>query len=406
MKPGRLPTFGAASTAVALSLLFATAAFAGPKYEVLHAFGKGEDGGGVWGSVAFDSKGNLYGTTSGGGAKGYGTVFRLAPQTNGQWIENVLHSFGKNDTGGCEPFGGPVLDAAGNLYGTTLVCGLHNAGVAFELTQADGWKETVLHNFCSQSGCKDGSVPQAGLTQDRLGNLYGTAFYAFELWHGQSGWKEKVLYRFCSKPNCRDGGDPQAGVILDPSGNIYGTTRGGGAYNGGTVYEIERTTTGWKEKVLHSFAVNYTDGHTPALGALIIDGFGSLYGATSGGGCCGGVVFKLTPGSDGQWKETILYDFKGGTSGFEAGGGVVMDKAGNLYGTTVYGGTTSCDCGVVYKLEQGAGGKWTYTVLHRFTGYDGAQPDANLIIDDKGSLYGTTATGGAGGAGVVFEVTP
>jgi uncharacterized repeat protein (TIGR03803 family) len=284
----------------------------------------------------------------------------------------VLHSFGKDDLGGCLPYGGPILDAVGNVYGTTVMCGLHHAGVAFELTpQTSGWKETVLHNFCSQSGCKDGSGPRAGLSWGSSGNLYGTAFNVFELSYSTGAWKEKVLYTFCSKTNCRDGADPYAGVILDSSGNVYGTTDGGGVYDGGTVYETERTSTGWREKLLHSFGVNYKDGHTPALGALVMDGFGSLYGATAGGGCCGGIVFKLTPGSGGQWKETILYDFKGGTSGFEAGGGVVMDKAGNLYGTTIYGGDPNCDCGVVYKLAPGSNGKWTYTVLHRFTGNDG-----------------------------------
>jgi uncharacterized repeat protein (TIGR03803 family) len=413
MKRRRLLAFGASTaTVVLLTLLFATTAFAGPKYEVLHAFGKGKDGGGVWGSVALDNKGNLYGTTSGGGAQGYGTVFRLTPHANGQWTETVLHSFGKNDPGGCVPYGGPILDSVGNVYGTTVMCGLHHAGVAFELTrQTDGWKETVLHNFCFQSGCKDGSGPRAGLSWSSSSNLYGTAFNVFELSHSTGGWKEKVLYTFCSRSNCRDGADPYAGVIFEEAGGLYGTTRDGGtgcAGQGcGVVYEVQHTTSGWKEKVLHYFDNNGKDGYTPGFGALIMDGSGSLYGTTEVGGPGGsGTVFTLTPGSDGKWRETILRGFKQGADGDHVSAGVVMDKAGRLYGTTIGGGDPNCDCGVVYKLAPGSKGKWTYTVLHRFAGYDGAQPDANLILDDKGNLYGTTATGGADGAGVVFEVTP
>ena len=249
---------------------------------------------------------------------------------------------------------------------------------------------------------------------DKAGNLYGTAPYGgsynagtiFELTPGSGGWKETVLYAFCQGTSCADGRSPFAGLILDLAGNLYGTTYTGGAYKvGGTVYQLKPTSGGWEEQVLHSFDNNGTDGMTPGWGSLIMDAKGSLYGTTAGGGCCGGVVFRLTPGSDGRWKETILYHFQGGANGFEAAAGVVMDKAGNLYGTTIAGGS-GCDCGVVYKLAPGAKGKWTYKVLHTFMGYDGAQPDANLILDDNGNLYGTTATGGVYGAGVVFELTP
>jgi uncharacterized repeat protein (TIGR03803 family) len=110
--------------------------------------------------------------------------------------------------------------------------------------------------------------------------------------------------------------------------------------------------------------------------------------------------------ADGRWKETVLYNFKGGASGYGPGAGVVRDNAGNLYGTTVYGGSSQCDCGVVFELSPRKSGRWEYTVLHTFIGSDGAQPDANLILDDKGNLYGTAATGGAGGYGVAFELTP
>lgn len=171
------------------------------------------------------------------------------------------------------------------------------------------------------------------------------------------------------------------------------------------MYEVELTASGWREKILHSFAVNYHDGHTPGVGALAMDSSGNLYGTTAGGGCCGGIIFRLTHSSGGQWKETILYQFRGGALGFEAGAGVVMDKVGNLYGTTIRGGGPGC--GVLYKLAPGSGDKWTYTVLHTFGyGNDGCQPDANLTLAPDGTLYGTTATGGQYGSGVVFELTP
>jgi len=389
-----------------MSLLLAGPAVAGPKYKVLHEFGGRQDGAGVWDSLVFDQKGSLYGTTSGGGAGEYGTVFELAPDKSGNWTETVLYSFRdpfRTNDGGI-PFGGVILDSHGNVYGTTQFGGPYGHGTVFELTHgAEVWTENILYNFCPHSGCQDGGSPWAGLTWDRKGNLYGTAGVVFELSPASGGWHEKVIHRF-TKP--KDGGGPYAGLILDVAGNLYGTTEGGGAHLYGTVYEVRHTSSGWKEQVLHSFPSFRGDGRTPGVGALIMDGSGAIYGTTAGGGCCGGVVFRLTPGSGGRWKETILYEFQGGAAGFEPGAGVVMDHAGNLYGTTIAGGSTQCSCGVVYKLAPRAKGKWNYTVLHVFTGYDGAQPDANLILDSQGNLYGTTATGGVYGGGVVFEITP
>jgi len=400
-------------TVVSVGLGLCVMAKGAPKYQVLHPFGKGTDGGGVWSSVSLDNKGDLYGATSGGGAHNGGTVFRLTPRANGIWTETVLHSFPSSSDDGGDPNGGLIQDGAGHWYGTTKEGGTYDtAGTVFELSHgSSGWEEDVLYSFGTHRN--DGGEPTSGLVMDTAGDLIGTTpkggsngGTTFQLTRSSGGWNETVIYQFClSNPTCNDGSAPYAGLILDAAGNLYGTTEGGGAHNGGTVYEVEHTATGWKEKVLHSFAVNYTDGHTPGWGALVMDAKGSLYGTTAGGGCCGGVVFKLAPRSDGKWKETILYQFQGGAMGFEAGAGVVMDKAGNLYGTTINGGS-GCACGVVYKLAPGPKGKWTYTLLHTFSGSDGAQPDANLILDDKGNLYGTTATGGTYGGGVVFEITP
>jgi uncharacterized repeat protein (TIGR03803 family) len=376
---------------------------------VLHAFGTGKDGAGLWGSLALDSQGNVYGTTSGGGAYGHGTVFKLTLGSKGKWTETVLHSFPSFADDGGGPTDGLILDPAGNLYGTTEGGGDHHSGVVFELAH-DSRAESILYNFCAKPKCSDGGSPYAGLVMDKAGDMYGTGYAAFELSPGDDGWKETVLHDFTGQHG--DGFEPLAGVILDSVGNVYGTTERGGTDDVGTVYRLRPTSSGWKESVLHSFGAFHDDGQVPGVGALVSDASGNLYGTTSQGGrntCVDvgcGTVFRLTPGAKGDWKETILYNFADGANGAEPDAGVVMDKAGNLYGTTTAGGTASCGCGVVYKLAPGFNGKWTYTVLHRFTGADGAGPNANLILDDKGNLYGTTTTGGAGGYGVAFELTP
>ena len=409
MQHQRVAPLYVAAVLVVTVLCLSIDAFPASKYKVLHAFGKGTDGAGLWDSLTSDKKGSLYGTTGGGGIHGGGTVFKLTAGTNGRWSERVLHSFDYH-TEGAGPTGGLIFDQAGNLYGTTQADGAHNGGDVFELTpDRSGWTERILYSFGTRKN--DGYQPYAGVALDeKTGRLYGTAprggptlgGAAFELTPGSDGWQETLVDTFSKK---NDGGGPFAGVILDRAGNLYGTTEGGGAHTYGTVYEVQHTSAGWKEHVLHNFPAFTGDGEIPGIGALTIDGSGSLYGTTAGGGCCGGTVFKLTPGTDGHWKETILHEFQGGASGYEPGAGVVTDQAGNLYGTTIAGGSSQCGCGVVYKLARRAKGKWTYTVLHTFTGNDGAQPDANLILDGKGNLYGTTATGGANGAGVVFELT-
>jgi uncharacterized repeat protein (TIGR03803 family) len=399
--------------AVAVALVLVSSASAGGKYKVLHAFTGGKDGGGLWGSLAFDTKGNLYGTTSGGG-DGQGTVFELTPGSKGRWTEAVLHSFPSFTDDGQGPTSSLALDEEDNLYGTTAGGGNHHSGVVFELAH-DSWAESILYNFCAKPKCSDGGSPYAGLVFDKSSNLYGTGYAAFELSPGSDGWKEVALHDFTGEHG--DGEEPLAGLILDAAGNVYGTAEDGGnnslcSGGCGIVYQLTPGPDGkWAETVLHRFGSFQNDGRRPGVGALIMDGSGSLYGTTTGGGafsssCSCGTVFKLTPGSDGKWKETILHSFTLGTGGEGPSAGVVMDKAGNLYGTTSAGGAASCGCGLVYKLAPGSNGKWTYTVLHRFTGADGAGPNANLILDGQGNLYGTTTTGGAGGYGVAFELTP
>ncbi len=395
--------------AATITLLLAPLVWAAPQYKVLHSFG-GNGGGGLWSSVTFGKDGNLYGATSGGGEYNQGVVFRLIPTESGYWLSTVLHSFPSSTHDGAGPNGGLIQDALGNWYGTTEGGGDYNAGTVFELGQGVGiWTESALYRFGSQNN-DGGGDPHAGVVMDGNGNLYGTGPYGgtyeggtvYELTPGSGGWSETVLHEFDG--NTGDGGRPFAGVILDSAGNLYGTTEGGGAHIYGTVYELQHASSGWRERILHSFPAFPKDGHTPGWGNLAMDGAGSLYGTTAGGGCCGGIVYRLTPDAGGRWKYTILYEFRGGATGDEPGAGVVMDKAGVLYGTAIDGGYGGC--GVVYKLAPSKGGKWKYTVLHTFTGEDGCQPDANLILDSKGNLYGTTATGGAGGYGVAFELTP
>jgi len=424
----------------AIMVLGCSVAQAAPKYKVLHPFGKGSDGAGLWSSVTLGQNGNLYGATSGGGTYGLGIVFKLTPQADGSWTETVLHSFPSFPDDGQGPNGGLVEDNAGSWYGTTIGGGTyHTAGTVFELTNGpSGWQETVLYNFGSHKN--DGGEPTAGVVIDMAGNLYGTTpnsngitngGTAFRLRPGSKGWEETVLHRFGVKNG--DGVGPYAGLIPDASGNLYGTTGyGGTGCSGegcGTVYELSPQPDGkWKETILHRFDDNGTDGVEPGGGALFMDSSGILYGTTAGGGtntgCAGakgiggpsksrespnvgncGTVFKLTREASGRWKEAILHDFAPGAGGYLPGSGVVMDKSGNLYGTTDGGGAVGC--GVLYKLAPTAKGKWKYSVLHTFGRVgDGCLPQGNLVLDSNGNLYGGTAVGGQYGGGVVFELTP
>jgi uncharacterized repeat protein (TIGR03803 family) len=285
----------------------------------------------------------------------------------------------------------------------------------------------VLYSFCSQTNCADGAQPVAGLIMDGAGNLYGTTQgggnasgqgVVFQLrrhhQHRGTAWTETVLYSFCSQTDCADGARPSAGLTIDGAGNLYGTTGIGG--NGrGVVFELtpDQTPTAWTETVLYRFCAqsNCADGAYPEAG-LIMDGAGNLYGTTAfggiGGAGGGGVVFELTPGQTGTaWTETMLYSFCAQTNcadGEFPYAGLIMDGAGNLYGTTYYGGGR----GVVFQLTPDeTGAAWTETVLYRFCSHtncpDGAYPEAGLIMDGTGNLYGTTVIGG-NGSGVVFAL--
>ncbi len=382
------------------------------KYRVLHAFDPSKhDGGGLYDSLALDSKGNLYGTTRGGGQYDDGTVFELTPHSKSDWTETILHDFNCK-VGSCTPEAGVAFDTSGNIFGKAS----SGLGGVFELKHnSQGWRFNVLHN---------GGGP-ANLLLDHAGNLYAPLDKGE---HGQGaiselvrdqGWKEKWLYSFCShrdqKGLCLDGWGPFAGVTWGPAGELYGTTLYGGdsPYCGntgcGVVYELKPEKTGsWKETVLHFFPAFNGDGSVLYDG-VVLDKSGSAYGATAKGGSTGcGVIFKLTRKADGKWDETVLHDFTNTTEGCGANP-LTFDKKGNLWGTAQGGTGKQCagGCGVVFKMTPGAKGNWNYSVVHNFTGSDGAVPAAAMIFDKHGNLYGTTELGGSGhSVGVVFEITP
>jgi|HubBroStandDraft_4_1064222.scaffolds.fasta_scaffold28532_1 uncharacterized repeat protein (TIGR03803 family) len=391
-------------------------------------------------ALIMDGGGNLYGTTVSGGANNGGAVFKLTPIATG-WTYNVLYSFCSKAlcADGGTPHAGLIMDGTGNLYGTTTGGGPNQStsGLVFKLVPSgNGWTETVLYSFCTQSNCTDGAQPYGTLIMDAAGNLYGTTAAGgnrnsacsangcgtvFELSPTVSGWTEKVLYRFCSQSNCADGVQPLAGVAMDGVGNLYGTTFSGGS-TAGVIFELMPSGSSWTEKLLHAFGSSASDGDSPQAN-LIIDGAGNLYGTTFNGGgsgfgtCAGscGAVFELSS-TDSTWSENTLHGFGDGDGAFPAAG-VIMDGAGHLYGSTSGGGSGAhvCfldggnyGCGVAFQLAF-TGTSWTETVLYSFCPQsncvDGAEPRAGLIMDGAGNLYGTTYQGGnSSNAGVVFAL--
>ncbi len=380
---------------------------------VLYSFAGGSDGGSPAYRLTSNSAGNFYGTTFeggvGNGGVGYGTVFELSPNGSGGWNETVIYSF-KGRADGANPSSYVIFDSAGNLYGTTYYGGSKGNGVVFELSPVGKkWKETVLYRFAGT----DGANPANGLIFDTAGNLYGTTLngpsgdpIVFELSPSAGLWTEQVIYSI-AQPEL-DG--LLNGLTIDAAGNIFGTT-----YY--TVFELSPNgISGWNSTLLHTFTGGTKDG-AYALGTLVLDQAGNLYGTTQFGGAHGeqvggyGTVYKLSHLKKG-WKEKILYSFKGGPQdGIGPVAGIVFDASGNIYGTTYEGGEAGL--GTVFELVAPAGaGKYEEKVPWSFNGPDGSEPFASLILDAAGNLYGstlvggTTDQGGSSGNGVVFEVTP
>ena len=427
----------AATAAMAIAIVFALMVVVNQSaqaqtYKVLYNFTGGQDGAEPFAGLVMDNTGNLYGTAEYGGQTGgtcgdhygCGTVFKLSHKSGG-WQLTTLYSFG-GGTDGSSPLS-IITGPNGGLYGTTVSggvqgagCGDFGCGTVFSLrpyptackTALCGWQETVLYGF---KGGSDGANPGLGtLIFDKVGNIYGTTGQAglynfgtvYELTPSNGGFTESVLYAF-SYGN--DGGAPASGVILDESGNLYGTA-GLGLYNAGVVYELSPSGFGWSENVLYAFNPQ-TDGVDP-VGGLISDQSGNLYGTTiEGGPGNGGTIYQLSP-SNGGWIFNLLYSFNYSQQYTGPGptASLVMDAAGNLYGTTYYDGAHGL--GSVFKLTRSNDG-WIYTDLHDFTnGDDGGLPACNVILDANGNLYGTTSDGGdlrycgGGGCGVVWEITP
>jgi uncharacterized repeat protein (TIGR03803 family) len=406
---------GAASAAlliVILTLVLAPGSWAQSKYRTLYKFKGGTDGGNPQASLIFDQAGNLYGTTNTGGVTNQGTAFRLTRNQDGSWRESVLHSFGANNDGK-NPVAGMIFDTTGNLYGTTPYGGVNANGTVFQLTpnQGGSWTETVLYSF---SGA-DGGIPMAGLITDQAGNLYGTTAIGGAYKHGtvfqltpnaDGSWTESTLYDFKSRKNGNDGAQPRDALTFDHAGNLFGTTRAGGAYSYGVVFQLTPNADGsWTESVLHSFNRDRHGKYPQA--SLIFDQAGNLYGTTpTGGAYREGVVFKLSPNSDGTRTDTVIHSFRMGPHGAQPQAGLIFDQAGNLYGTTEWGGNFSrCTygCGVVFKLTPNSDGSWKETVVRAFAGLLGGNPQAALLLDAAGNLYGTTSYDTYGS---VFEITP
>ncbi|HSZ64195.1 MAG TPA: choice-of-anchor tandem repeat GloVer-containing protein [Terriglobales bacterium] len=361
---------------------------------VLYNFTSSSYGSGSVSNLIADGAGNFYGTTAGGGQFGEGTVFELSPNGSGGWNESVLYSF-TGGADGANPSGPVIFDSIGNLYGTTFYGGANGDGAVFELSPVGtNWTESVLHSFGGPGDAADN--PVSGVILDQSGNLFGMTYYdvVFELSPSGGTWAEQVIYS--------GGNFSQAGLTMDSAGNIFG-----GSYkhttSTGTVFELSPNGSGgWNSTAIHTFK-----NAAYPLGTPIFDKSGNLYGTTSGGGAYrGGTLYRLGPGKSGPWTLTILHAFGNGTDGGYPAAGIVFDAAGNIYGTTAFGGESGD--GSVFELV--ASGKIIHTykekVLWSFTGADGSQPYTSLVLDNAGNSYGTTSSGGSDGHGNVYEVTP
>ena len=366
--------------------------------------------------LVMDGLGNLIGTAAGGDSSYYGGVIF---QVSSQGVESLVYNF-PTLSEGLAPNGWLAKDSSGNFYGTTAGGGytagqckrFAGCGLVYKLT---GGTEQVLYDF---RGLSDGQEPNGGLILDKNGNLYGTTYKGGQGDGGKPGTvfelsptgSESILHRFGSSKS--DGKLPTSGLVMDKKGNLYGTTSAGGAIGSygpglpcvercGTVYEV---TAAGVEKTLYTFKGSKNGDGAAPFASLILDSSGNLYGTTYAGGAYGyGTIFKLTPAG----VETILYSFIGLPDAGNPVGRLLMDGQGNMYGTTSFGGMYGD--GAVFELSASG----TESVLYSFTGgADGSSPFDGLVMDRAGNLYGTTEVGGnfnnscPEGCGVVFKVVP
>jgi uncharacterized repeat protein (TIGR03803 family) len=332
----------------------------------------------------------------------------------GAWAgtETVLWNFGSTSVDGALPsFNDLATDGAGNFYGATNRGGTYGFGAVFKLSPngQGGYNESILYEF---SGNGDGSYPSGGLVFDKQGNLYGTTQFGgsdgcdqgcaivFELSPNGSSWTETIIYDFGAT-----GSAPvSSGVVFDSQGNLYGTTVVGGAYGYGTVFELSPTGGAWTETIIHSF--DSVDGASP-LSPVIIDAAGNLFGTTAFGGAHGwGTVFELSRTAAG-WQQKVLHSF-GGTHAdgiIPDGVKLISDQSGNIYGTTYL--TQSAGTGTVWELVYSPATKnYSYEILHTFhLPEDGSLAYGGVTIDRLGNLYGVAAEGGAHACGIVYRLT-
>jgi uncharacterized repeat protein (TIGR03803 family) len=359
-----------------------------------------------------DAKGNLFGTTIDGGAYNQGSVFELSPGTNGFWTEKDLHSFNSAALDGTQPYSSLVLDPYGNLYGTTYAGGAYNLGTVFQIhpNQDGSWSEKVLHSFNADG--TDGYNPYANVIFDKSGNLYGTTYSGGN--QGGSGTVFELspqkngtwVERVIFNFNYTDGSAPYGGLVFDSVGHLYGTTLYGGTYQHGVVFAMKRGSNGtWTEYVLHNFDSATGDGWAPYAG-LVIDKAEHLYGTTLYGGNSTGTVFEIAM-VNGKVREKVIHTFINGQDGIFPYGPLAVDSSGNLYGTTwqsLIGNVGGG--GIVFRLSQTSPTVWQETILHNFVSPgDGGNPYSGVALDSTGQIYGTTYAGGIG-AGTVFQIAP
>ena len=353
-----------------------------------------------------DANGNLFGTTSSGGT-GFGTVFELAKTPTGYAATpTTLATFSYSD--GAVPDAELLADAKGNLFGTTYGGGAFGAGTVFELAKtATGYASSVT-SLVSFNG-SNGSTPYAGLIADGRGNLLGTTHLGgsfgagtiFEIAKTASGYAATptTMFNF----NNSTGGYPFGGLVADNRGNLFGTTSSSAsAY--GTVFELARTGGGYAGAATTLVNFSYSDGAVP-YAALILDGKGNLFGTTYGGGAFGaGTVFEVAKTATGYAAApTALVSFSH-SNGATPYAKLIADMNGNLFGTTLLGGSSGA--GTVFKLAKTATGYAAAPiVLANFNGANGAYPVAGLIAGTNGHLLGTAYSGGAAGYGTVFELS-
>lgn len=431
---------GVLLAAVGLSSVVYPDASPASRYRLLYSFEGGTDGAYPMSDLTLDSAGNLYGTTQQGGTGtgcdiGCGTVVELERTQDG-WKEKVLYSFrGGND--GAFPQAGVIFSSSGKLYGATTFGGGHDqAGTVFELTpdSRGGWTEKVIYIFSNDGS--SGNAPEADLTFDSAGNLYGTTRgggqgrclddpgacgAVFELTPQSDGsWTETTLHAFANPP---DGGNPSSAVVLDSAGNIYGMTEVGGTgvcrppsfdgfvLNCGTVYKLTppKSRGSWAESILYNFGRGGGHAVYPS-GSLLFDTAGHLLGTSRGGGNGYGVIFELHQRQNGSWSQTEPHLFYGkdGVEGLPTSveevllGRLVVDEDGDLFAATSEGGAGGS--GTVLEIQRLKDG-WRPRILHAFSQTGELGFNSGLVLDSRGHLYGTTQRGGKGN-GTIYEIVP